>query len=101
MKWRVISSESIGSASDFRIARMRGEDGAKYMLYGPKGSGADLMEPMERNTADAFERFFGITEDVQIEGVRLARKIHGCFATVEEARLEAEAVEQKRQACSQ
>lgn len=96
MKWRVTSSESIGSDADFRIARMRGEDGAKYMLYGPKGSGADLMEPIERNTADAFERFFGITEDVQIESVRLARRLYGPFDTVEEARLAAEAVEQKR-----
>ena len=101
MKWRVTSSESIGSDSDFRIARMRGEDGARYMLYGPKGSGADLMAPIERNTADAFERLFGITEPVQIEGVRRARKVHGCFETVEEARLAAEAVEQKRQACNQ
>ncbi len=101
MKWRVTSSESIGSDSDYRIARMRGRDGARYMLYGPKGSGAEAFEPMERNTADAFERFFGITEQVQIEGVRLARTIHGRFETVEEARLAAEAVEQKRQKCSQ
>ena len=72
-----------------------------FRSYGPKGSGAEEFEGIERNTADAFERFFGITEDVQIEGVRLARKIHGCFETVEEARLEAEAVEQKRQTCSQ
>ena len=100
MKWRVTSSESIGSDSDYRIARMRGRDGARYMLYGPKGSGSEGFEPIEKNTADAFERFFGITEQVQIEGVRRARKVHGRFDTVEEARLAAEAVEQKRQTCN-